>query len=148
MKYYIFIFTVFLSCQPNNNNSKERKYPYSEDFKTYFQSVFKQSIKNNNSYFVIPLNSCLECVDSALYNLRYRNFNYNVLFIGTTEDSIRLRDIDLIRQKYNCFFDPNNELIDYSTGIGIPSLLKSDNNGAINYIKEFHFGSWILESEK
>lgn len=144
MKKLIILFVVgLLGCSSAENQYDESKYEYVNDFKAYMKDVFNEPIKSNHSYFVIPLTSCEQCVDSALINLCVYKLKWDVVFTGQTEDQNRLNYISKIRQNYSCFDDSTNQISEFAVSIAIPTLLKTDSS-IKNFGKyEFHYGSWV-----
>lgn len=130
-----------LGCQPEKNKL-EKEYAYSDDFRMYLKNIFKEEIKRNCNYFVIPLNSCGQCVDSALYKLTTNKFNWTIIFTGQTEDSLRQHYILQAKLRYIYFNDSTSALSEYSVGIGLPTLLETNDAGNVKSKLEFSYADW------
>ena len=142
MKCILWSCLILLAACKSAPQTDEVKYNYSDDFKVYFKNTFDQDVKAGAEYFIVPLSSCGQCVDSALDRLAHDKYPWVVILSGQTEDSVRLSNIEIAKGSYVCFSDPTSMLSEYSVGIGLPTLLKTDNGGKIISKKEFHFGSW------
>ena len=144
MRYLLWItLFIFEACE-SPTQPEDTKYNYSEDFKAYFKAVSNEEIRQGKEYFIVPLNSCAQCVDSALARLANYNYPWVVILTGQTEDNSRLRNIEITKTKYVCIIDSTSVISEYSVNIGLPSLLKANKEGQITYKKDFHYGSWQL----
>ena len=145
----IFININILLLNSCNNIQKESNpfqveaiYEYDKDFHAYFNQTFKQKLIPKTKYFVIPISSCDQCVDSALFKAATNSFNWNIVIVGVTEDSIRKIYIDKITSQYKTFNDSLSHLWEYAVGIGLPSLLKVNEKNTVFSKREFSYGSW------
>jgi len=137
----ILLLVSSLSCN-RESRAPEPPYQYANDFKAYFKDTYNLELQKNSKYFVVPLNSCSECVDSALQNLAIKKFDWTVLLVGQTEDSIRQKNIVAVKQNYTCLIDSTLLMNEYALGIGLPSLLQTDNRGIVITKTDFFYGSW------
>lgn len=138
----LLLLLCILGCTSVKNEQEEANYEYVSDFKAYLDEVFNESVRGNTSYFVIPLTSCEQCVDSALIKLCDYELNWVVIFTGQTEDVNRLNHIKKIKEHYIWFDDSRNQIAEFAVSIAIPTLLKADQSGLVMSKYEFHYGSW------
>ena len=142
-KLMLLLLVCSLGCSSVEDRQQEINYEYVNDFRAYLQEVFNEPVRGNKSYFVIPLTSCEQCVDSALIKLCDYKLNWVVIFTGQTEDPARLNYIGRIKENYLCYDDAANQIAEFAVSIAIPTLLKANHSGELMSKYEFHYGSWV-----
>ncbi len=146
MRYLMITLLLTIGCASPEQQSATgigtTKYEYSNDFNAYMQETFQKEVLGSKEYFIVPLGSCGECVDSALFKLANNKYNWIVILSGETEDSVRLEHISKLKEKYEFYLDSTSQINSYSVSIALPTLLKADDKSIIISKKEFHFGSW------
>ena len=113
---------MIFSCSPSRKNC-----PYLEDFGYYMKSKFNVDVteKGDHLYYIIPLESCIQCIDLNLGILeRIKTSSHlTLILVGRAMDGTTITRVKEIGDKFRMLKDPTGLIWRYETGLGKPLLI-------------------------